>query len=270
MREVMRYTGRRNGIRADMAELAQLYGRTLFLVAHPDDEVITFGALLQRAAEPLVIYATNGSPQDPYFWKNHGTREAYSALRQEEARRALGELGVSAVEFLPFVDQELFRTLDSAYARVEEIAREFLPKAIVTLAYEGGHPDHDSCSLLAAVLGDEIGVPVWEGPIYNRSAGVQRFAFGDAGVTVGPTESELSKKLSACKQYPSQGDFLGTFSLEREVVRAQAKYDYSRPPHEGRLNYEAWQWSMTGQDVCTAFTEFLRARTMERREVRGA
>lgn len=253
-----------------MPNSAQLHGRTMFLVAHPDDEVITFGALLQRVKQPLVVYATNGSPRDPYFWRDHGTREAYSELRQREATRALAELGVNAVEFLPFVDQELYLTLDTAYARVEEIARSFQPEAIVTLAYEGGHPDHDSCSLLSSAIGTEFGIPVWEGPIYNRAAGVQAFATGEEGEVLDLSESELQKKLNACKQYPSQGDFLGTFRLEREVVRPQAVYDYSRPPHEGKLNYEAWQWTMTGEDVCKAFAEFLRARTLERREVRGA
>jgi hypothetical protein len=53
-------------------------------------------------------------------------------------------------------------------------------------------------------------------------------------------------------------------------VRPQIAYDYSRPPHDGKLNYEAWQWTMTGEDVARAFVEFLRARNIEKQEVRGA
>jgi hypothetical protein len=30
-------------------------------------------------------------------------------------------------------------------------------------------------------------------------------------------------------------------------------YDYSRPPHRGKLNYEAWQWPVTGAGLCRAF-----------------
>ena len=55
-------------------------GRTLVLVAHPDDECIAFGALLQRIREPLVVFATNGSPADPYFWQKYGSREAYAEI----------------------------------------------------------------------------------------------------------------------------------------------------------------------------------------------
>jgi hypothetical protein len=38
------------------------------------------------------------------------------------------------------------------------------------------------------------------------------------------------------------------------------EYDYARPPHEGVLNYEAWQWPMTGKQVCAAFETYLNSR----------
>ena len=50
-----------------MAWIDDLLGRTLVLVAHPDDECIAFGALLQRIREPLVVFATNGSPARSVF-----------------------------------------------------------------------------------------------------------------------------------------------------------------------------------------------------------
>jgi hypothetical protein len=40
-------------------------------------------------------------------------------------------------------------------------------------------------------------------------------------------------------------------------VRPLPAYDYSLPPHTGQLNYERWQWPMTGNDVCRAFVSFL-------------
>ena len=32
-----------------------------------------------------------------------------------------------------------------------------------------------------------------------------------------------------------------------------------RPPHEGVLNYEAWQWPVTGRELCAEFDRFLRS-----------
>ncbi len=64
-----------------------------------------------------------------------------------------------------------------------------------------------------------------------------------------------------CLAYPSQGDFLTHFDVMKEHVRPQPAYDFTKPPHEGKTNYEVWQWSMTAQQVCAAFAEFLRQKS---------
>ena len=51
-----------------VANIAELLGRTLVLVAHPDDETAGCGALLQRMDEPIIVFATDGAPRDKYFW----------------------------------------------------------------------------------------------------------------------------------------------------------------------------------------------------------
>ena len=62
-----------------------------------------------------------------------------------------------------------------------------------------------------------------------------------------------------CMAYASQGDFLARFDLKNELVRPQFAYDYTRPPHAGKTNYEVWQWKMTSDEVCRTFAEFLDA-----------
>jgi len=256
----------------DMAWIEELLGRTLVLVAHPDDECIAFGALLQRMRDPIVVFATNGSPRDPYFWQQYGSREAYASLRRKEALNSLHAAGVKDVVFLPdlpngevLVDQELFRNLHSAYVLLSEMVRRRMVQALLTLAYEGGHPDHDSCSFLAAQLGREFNLPVWEAPLYHRlpeGGGVFQGFLADTAraVDARPTAAEQEVKRKMCLAYPSQGDFLVRFDVAREQVRPQPAYDYTRPPHEGKTNYELWQWTMTAQEVCAAFAEFLRVR----------
>jgi N-acetylglucosamine malate deacetylase 2 len=249
--------------------------RALVIVAHPDDECVAFGALLQRVAQPMVIYCTDGAPFDPYFWQErYGSRERYMEMRQNEARAALQLVGVSDVMFLAnesaawgqLVDQELYRSLPLAYRLLSEIIATKNPTALLTLAYEGGHPDHDSCNFLTSQLSSETGIPAYEAPLYHRAGwtgeginlrGLQRFIIESANeIDVAPTQIELQRKRAMCEQYPSQGDFLGFFDIGREVVRPMALYDYSRPPHEGTLNYEAWRWRMRGGDVCAAFMDF--------------
>jgi hypothetical protein len=50
---------------------------------------------------------------------------------------------------------------------------------------------------------------------------------------------------------------LQRFDLAREVVRPQPRYDYGRAPHEGRTNYECWQWWMSAREVSARFAEFV-------------
>ena len=78
------------------------------------------------------------------------------------------ELVLLAEEDSRLEDQRLFLNLAAAYARLEKLVERVRPEAIATLAYEGGHPDHDSCSVLGARLGEQFGVKVWEAPLYSR------------------------------------------------------------------------------------------------------
>lgn len=258
-------------IESGMERIDELLGRTLVLVAHPDDECIAFGALLQRMGEPLVVFATNGSPADPYFWRSHGSREAYAALREREALASMRAAGVKDVIFLAdlpggemLVDQELFRNLWPAFDLLADIIRRRMTTAVLTLSYEGGHPDHDSCSFLAAQLARLTGLPCWEAPLYHRTGEgggtFQEFIthIGDE-VDVHPTLEEAERKREMCRAYKSQGDFLNRFDVTREIVRPQLAYDYTQPPHEGKTNYEVWQWKMSAEEVCRAFADFLSA-----------
>ncbi len=252
-----------------MEALAPLLGRTLVIVAHPDDEAVACGALLQRVREPHVLFCTDGAPLDSFFWKVHGSREAYSQLRQREARVANSMVGVSDVEFLRspltgnmVIDQELFRHLPEAADGVREAIERVRPEALLTLAYEGGHPDHDSANFITSVMAREYRLPAWEMPVYNLFHKDRRDfqTFMPAprpAVVLNPTPEEIVRKRCMLESYGSQGHFLVRFDAVKESFRPLAQYDYSRPPHEGVLNYEAWQWSMTGAQVSAAFAAYL-------------
>jgi LmbE family N-acetylglucosaminyl deacetylase len=257
---------------------AELLGRVLVLVAHPDDETIGCGALLQRMAEPVVVFATDGAPRDPFFWKKYGSRSQYARLRQQEAKTSLARAGVNRVVFLAgsdarddwFVDQELFRAVPRAVAAMEELVERFRPVALLTMAYEGGHPDHDTCSFIGSVLRARHRIPVWEYPLYFRQKTAkpifQNFvdSDGDQVFELEVSAEEGARKREMLADYASQNLFLLNFDAKRERFRPQPDYDYSQPPHAGVLNYEAWQWPMKGSDVCAAFTAFLAS---ERRQV---
>src|SRR5947209_17955597 len=111
----------------DLSALAPLLGRTMFIVAHPDDESISCGGLLQHMREPCIVFATDGAPEDKYFWSRYGSREAYATVRQDEARAAAHTVGVNQVEFLPLhtqaslMDQRLYRSLPEAFSALSNL-----------------------------------------------------------------------------------------------------------------------------------------------------
>jgi LmbE family N-acetylglucosaminyl deacetylase len=252
-----------------MEPLTPLLRRTLILIAHPDDETISCGALLQRMREPIVVYATDGGPQDEYFWGRYGSREKYVELRREEARAALHAVGVENVLWLAdenghaFQDQRLFRNLSAAADALRRVVAEKKPQAILTLAYEGGHPDHDSCNFLGGQIASEFHLPVWEAPLYFRREDnnvlLQEFhSTNGTEIDLIPTADESRRKRAMCEAYVSQKGVVGIFENNvREIFRPMAAYDYSRPPHSGTLNYEAWQWPITGQQVADQFSAYL-------------
>jgi LmbE family N-acetylglucosaminyl deacetylase len=254
-----------------MYSLAPLLKRTLVIVAHPDDEAVTCAALMQRMLEPYVLFCTDGAPLDPYFWSPHGSREGYRLLRENEARVALSHVGVSNVEFLKtassgqIIDQQLFQRLPEAIEATFEVVSRVRPQALLTLAYEGTHPDHDSCNFITSVIARERSLPAWEMPIYKLFHKDDRkfqtfMPAPQPAISLQPTDDEVARKGLALGAYASQGRFLLRFDSVQESFRPLPSYDYAQPPHQGVLNYEAWRWSMTGEQVCAAFKANLKSR----------
>ena len=237
-----------------------LLRRPLVFVAHPDDETLGCAILLQRAACATVVFATDGAPADGSFWKQYGSRERLAQVRKEEARAALNLAHVGEPHFLDLPDQQLHKRWPEALENLVNLIRRIRPTAIVTHAYEGGHPDHDTCSFIAAEARRELGLEVWETPLYHRATGemtTQQFISGEAEVVLGPTDTEFTGKraMSAC--YVSQREMFAHFRDKHELFRHQPAYDYSQPPHAGLLNYEAWQWPVTAAEVSRAFAQSL-------------
>jgi LmbE family N-acetylglucosaminyl deacetylase len=157
-----------------------------------------------------------------------------------------------------FVDQDLFLHVPCALQRISEIVEEIHPEALLTLAYEGGHPDHDTCSFLTWWISRKHVIPAWEMPLYHRSHdGVvvrQEFILPEGDeVLFDATVEEVRRKRAMMAEYGSQAETLALFNPAVERFRPQPVYDYARPPHPGILNYEAWQWPITGAQLVQAF-----------------
>ncbi len=227
------------------------------VAAHPDDEVIGLGALLPRFEDlRAIVHVTDGAPKAGVEqWHE------YAQLRRREFQAAMVEAGVGGVRqiCLQCPDQE-------ASFRMVEIARELCgvfeelrPKFVLTHPYEGGHPDHDAT---AATVQGAAELLRNKGPYAPTILEFSSYHQGPHGMETGCflswpewavnghvlTEEEKSTKKKLFDCYVSQRNVLQYFPIGEEPLRPAPAYDFTQPPHEGKLYYENFQWGVTGEE----------------------
>src|SRR5262249_34164026 len=151
-------------------------------------------------------FATDGAPREEGFWKQYGSRQAYAAVRRQEAQQVMGSIGACTIFLADCVeggitDQELFQNLPAAITQAKAVVAQVQPDCILTPPYEGGHPDHDAACFIGSVLGRHRNLPVWESPLYHRKANgsivVQSFAEqtgGERELRTGAATGEKSRE----------------------------------------------------------------------------
>jgi LmbE family N-acetylglucosaminyl deacetylase len=233
-----------------------LSSRLLVVVAHPDDETVGAGALLSRHPDAWIVHATDGAPRDPRFRARSfsGTREHYARARRGEleAAMALAGIGPERLRCLGIADQEAVFEIPRMIEEIRRAVREIEPGALLTLAYEGGHPDHDAVAM--AVREAAEGIEIFETPLYHAQPGaermvVQEFLPGPPEILLPLTEEERFLKGRMIATFATQQETLRAFLPPRdERFRPAPLHDFSHSPHAGRLQYEIWGFPITGKD----------------------
>lgn len=128
-----------------MSIITEKFGKVLVLAAHPDDETIACGGLLQRASTALVVFAVDGAPHCYGFERKFGSLQNYSVARFREASRALSFvphcsfLRLATGDGTWFSDQHLFLNLPAAFISLQRFAREFSRFAGLARLRRGPH-----------------------------------------------------------------------------------------------------------------------------------
>jgi glycosyltransferase involved in cell wall biosynthesis len=239
-------------------------GRLLAVVAHPDDETVGAGILLSCHPDAWILHLTDGAPRDRRFIARGftGTREEYAAVRRRELEAAMALIGIGPDRLLRLdgvADQEAALALSRLAAEIAALCRELRPAALLTLAYEGGHPDHDAAAQAVRRAADRLredgdaAPEIFEMPLYHASAAgpdgptgmtVQEFlphpeAASSEEHVLTPEEQKLKERMIAC--FATQAETLAAFLPPvREVLRRAPRYDFNRRPHAGRLQWEVW------------------------------
>jgi LmbE family N-acetylglucosaminyl deacetylase len=216
--------------------------RILVLAPHPDDEVVGCAVALRRAiaqgAAARVLFLTTGVPARGVLWPWQRRRhEAMVARRRAEAVAAARRLGIEIAGFEAWPTRTLKEHLADAERRVRAAAAA--AGEVWAPAWEGAHQDHDVASWIAARLAR----PVLEFAEYGFAGGVVRSnAFAEGGGEIRLTAEEAAWKRGLLALYASERGNLRHIRVEQEALRPLPRHDYARPPHEGRLFYQRFQW----------------------------
>lgn len=238
--------------------------RILVVVAHPDDEVIAIGGRFPRFQNAIFLHVTDGAPADGRDAAYHGfeSLDEYRRARRWELDSAFALAGIPAERDIEMLvpDQQAMLRLDAIASRIESLLRSERIEAVLTHPYEGGHPDHDACAFAVRQAASGIGgrhrPAIVESAFYHQGAdGIETGCFLPSGTTslvlerpLSKTEKDLKARLLEC--FPSQHEILQYFGTEFERFRIAPEYDFTKPPHPGKLFYEQFPWGITGKDFC--------------------
>lgn len=235
--------------------------RPVFVAAHPDDEVIGAGGCFSLLRDPGFIHVTDGSPRDLRDAAANGfpTRESYADARRQEflAALRLAKFDPSHALALGYVDQEASLHLAQIARSLRGVLAAWRPEIVLTHPYEGGHPDHDAaafavhaaCQMMAQ--SGEPAPPILEFTSYHiRDGAMETGEFlpfdGCRPLAVGLSELARARKQQLLDCYQTQRDMLRNFRVDVECFRTAPRYDFTQPPHSGKLFYEQFPWGMTG------------------------
>jgi LmbE family N-acetylglucosaminyl deacetylase len=239
--------------------------KTLIISAHPDDEIIGAGALVARLKEsgPVFVEVTDGAPRDMEDARRLGfkTWQDYARARREELLLALHAAGIASPNLieLGIPDKEAVFNLVKIANKIASIIRELRPEVVLTMPYEGGHPDHDSTCFAVHAAARILALDLIESPpiaeftsYYAGPGGGMHFDFlkkitpYKVEMTLMEEEIRLKKKMAEC--FSSQKSVLDAFPLNVEIFREAPLYDFTRQPHEGALYYENQNWGVKGRE----------------------
>lgn len=208
--------------------------RLILLAAHPDDETLGAGGLLNRLGSGLqlpvdVVVATAGEashPNSPTY-----SRGDLARLRKSELRHAMQVLAPDArIHFLDLPDGAV--TVAPVADALRQLVTVEPDKRVLLVApwHSDGHPDHEAAGEAARSVAGEHGLALLEYPLWlwhwaePDSAAIQ----WDAMRVLPLTDAELRLKIAAQNAHVTQVQALSEESGDEVLLSAGFMEHFTR------------------------------------------
>jgi N-acetylglucosamine malate deacetylase 2 len=234
----------------------------LFIVADPGDEIVAAGGSFDEMQDARFLHVTNGAPRDLAMAVDDGffDRVEYAAARQREFSAALacGGLKREQASELGFAAGEVSRNLATLTMSIATVLREQQPDIVITHAYEGTHPDHDSIAFAVQTACELLEQDGFKAPLRIEAAGYSDWG-GQAivgeflspsfteGVKVELSRERRLQKQCMLERMPTRLKRLRNVPLNAESFRVAPHYNFCEPPHDGVLHYEKSGEALNGR-----------------------
>ena len=133
--------------------------KRLFVLAHPDDELMCIPLLLEPNCETFILYLTDS---------DYGER-----IREAELFISKMRSYGTQIQILKLAEQLSDGNIhtQATSSLIEEciiLANSWGVDKIVTTAYEGGHQDHDSCFVVSFITSNLLNIPLFQFSTYRQ------------------------------------------------------------------------------------------------------
>jgi len=226
--------------------------KVLFLLAHPDDEILMSGVIQRFVKNDIPVHLA---------WLTSGDLFGKGEVREKELASAAELLGVPSEHrhLFRLPDMGLVRNLRLVFECTTELVSRLEPSHVFAPAYEGGHPDHDALNFIAHSVWQSMrqSFSLFEFPLYN---GTGHFFFLWLRVnSFVPGTGQIEKHVLDSEQVALKGRLIDIYNSQprsmlpikmthwwRRFTRNCAEpyapipehRDYQIKPHFGPLFYE--------------------------------
>ncbi|MET0784809.1 MAG: bifunctional PIG-L family deacetylase/class I SAM-dependent methyltransferase [Leifsonia flava] len=205
------------------------------LAAHPDDETLGAGGLIENVARDgghvTIVVATDGEGSHPAS-PTH-TPWQLSRIRRREMRKAIDHLAPDAeIHHCEIADGQLRGHVDEVADCIVDVIEKAGSSATIVSPWSGdGHPDHRAASVAARAAAERTGSQLLEYPIWMWHWGRpddDKLPWGDMVAIDLDSETRMAKS-SALIEHVSQTAPLSDRAGDEAVIGVEMRSHFERP-----------------------------------------